>query len=122
MNDEYKNKLIAKYRTEVFEIDSNDISELEELTLNDSNEDLVSIFDLNMREMARLVNEKTIDKEKVRKLLIANINIYRIARKRNISLHGFNFLPAIADAIGYDTDKVYTRLSVGEYYRAYRPR
>ena len=122
MTEEYLNKLMSKYRNEKFEYDGNDIRELVEDAKEDGDEDLVTVFNMNMHELTKLINENPMDKERVRKLFLVTLNIYRIARKREISLHGFNILAVVSSSFGYPTDKVYSILNTGEYHRPHRPR
>jgi len=112
LDDNYKNELIKKYRNELFETDGVNLSEIDELI---SDEDLVMIINLNNSEMCELINKTPLDKSLIYKLLVANINFYKLAKRRKISVHGSSFLMTIASSIGYNVDKLYDELNVGGY-------
>ena len=112
MENDLKNDLLKKYRIEMFEEEDIDINEMNDLIPDN---ELKAIFGLNLVEMLELINKKTIDKDKIRKLLVADINFYKIAKKRGITLHGTSFLTKIANVVDYDSNKLYAVLNVGEY-------
>ncbi len=115
--NELDNQLKAKYRTEVYETDDVNLEQIDDI----SDEELKTIIQLNNRDLSILLNEKPLDKELMTKLLVANLNFYLLAKKREISVHGSSFLMTIATAIGYNLDKVCSKLSVGLYTRVVDP-
>ena len=119
IDDEYKNELINKYRTELFETENVDVSELDDLI---SDDELKTMFNLNNTEMCELINKKDFDKDKVRKMLVANINLYKLGKSRDLKINGTSFLMPIASAINYNADKLYAELSVGTYNRPFKRR
>ena len=112
ISKELKKELIEKYRTEIFETDDIDINEINDLI---SDDELVIMFGLNLSDMLGLINKKPIDKDSIRKLFIANVNFYKIAKKRDVTLYGSSFLMKIATVIDYDINKLYDELNVGAY-------
>ena len=119
INNEYINNLIKKYRTELYETDGIDLREIDSLIPDD---DLKLIIRLNNSDMCDLINERPLKKDLIRRLLIANINFYKLAKKRKISIPGTSFLMSIASSVDYKVDKLYSELNVGAYYRPHRPR
>ena len=117
LDEEYKKILLDKYRNEFFETDGINIKELDQI-IND--DDLRNIIGLNNIEMGELINQNPIDKERLKKLFIANVNYYRLARKRELSIPGTSFLMAIASVVDYKTDKLYAELTVGSYKSIFR--
>lgn len=113
MNEEYKNELISKYRSELFETEDVDLKEIDSLI---SDEDLRKMIQLNNSEIGMLINERELDRAKVRKLLVANVNFYKLAKKRKLSVPGTSFLMSIAGSVDYDGYKLYDELNVGRYY------
>ena len=109
--------LLEKYRGEYFERENINIKELDQL-IND--EDLKNIIGLNNMEMCDLINKEPLDKEKIRKLFISNINFYRLARKRELSIPGTSILMTIANVVDYKIDKLYAELTVGSYKSIFR--
>jgi len=117
IDNEYKNKLINMYRTDTFETEDIDLSEIDELI---SDEDLKAIISINNTEMSRLINKEPLEKELIKKMLVANLNFYKLAKSRELSIPGSSFLMTIASSINYDVDKVYEELTVGRYNRSFK--
>lgn len=119
LDNKYKNELIEKYRTELFATEGVDIKELDGL-IND--EDLKAMISINNKEMINLINQNPINRELVRNLFVTNVNLYKLADVRELSIPGRGFLMAIATEVGYKADKLYSEFNVGAYYRPHRPR
>ncbi len=117
IDENYKNELISKFRTELFETNGVDINELDDLITDD---EIKIMFAMNNSEMVNLVNTNPIDKEKVTKLFIANVNLYKLAKKRKVTVHGSSFLMSIATLIGYDSSKLYGELTVGMHNSVFK--
>ena len=104
--------------------------ELEEKVLEDENLDVTNVviakIDLveryysNLKELAKLIKPLT-NQERVKKLIIENVNLYNIGKINGIDVVGSHYLVEIAEKIGYNVDKVRSKLSVGAYYRVHRP-
>ncbi len=116
MNKELKNQLIAKYRTELYETDDVELDEID----NISNDDLREIIMINNSDIINLSNQKTLDVDLIRRLFIANVNFYKLARSRGLEIPGSSFLKSSAIKIGYDIDRLYDELSVGRSNRPSR--
>ena len=114
MENEAKNQLIAKYRTELFETDGINLKEINDMI---SDEDLKAIIQINNSEMGRLLNKKPFNKELFKRLFVANLNFYKLAKTRNITVQGKSFLLTMGSAIDYNVDKIYSELTVGSYTR-----
>ena len=119
IDEKYKNELIAKYRNELFETENVSISEIDSLI---SNDDLKMMFSINNAEMCELINKKPLDKDTITKLLVANINLFKLAKSRDIKVYGTSFLMTIASAVDYNADKLYDELTVGQYNRPFKTR
>ena len=119
IDEEYKNKLITMYRTELFATDGIDIKEIDSLI---SDNDLKAMIQLNNSEMAQMINEKTVEKNEIKKLFIANVNFYKLAKYRKLSCHGKSFLMAVGSVIDYNIDRLYGELNVGEYNSIFKRR
>lgn len=112
INNELKDELIKKYRTEIFETEDIDINELNDLITDN---ELKALFGLNLVEMLETINKNQFDKEAIRKLFVANVNLCKIAKKRKVTLYGTSFLMKIAPIIEYDVNKIYDEINVGAY-------
>ena len=119
LNEISESELTKKYRNELFETEGISISEIDNLI---SDDDLKMIIGLNNREMCELINKRPLDEDLIHKLLVANINFYKLAKYRKLSIHGSSFLMTIASSIDYDVDKLYDELNVGGYHRPFRSR
>ena len=119
IDNEYKNKLINTYRREIFETDGVDLAEIDSLI---SDDDLRNMISINNAEMCDLINKEPIDKEAIRRLFVLNVNFYKLAKKREISIPGTSLLMTIASAIDYNVDKLYDELNVGRYNRPFKTR
>ena len=117
ISEEYKNILISKYRTYLFETDDINLLRIDNLI---SDEDLKLIISLNNAEMCELINKESFDKEFVTRLLVANLNFYKLAKQRGLSIPGSSFLMTIASSVDYNVDKVYEELTVGRYKRGFK--
>ncbi len=112
LDNEYKNGLISRYRCEIFETDDVALSEIDELVPND---ELKAIVQLNNRDIAALVSKKPFDKELAKRLFVANVNFYKLAKSRGIPVNGSSLLMRMAKLVDYDANKLYDELSVGRH-------
>ena len=119
LDDEYKKELISKYRSEMFLNEKIDVKEVDSLI---SDDDLKAMISLNNGEIINLINQKPTNKDLVKELLINNVNLYKIADNRKLSIPGRSFMMAVATEVGYNVDKLYSEFNVGAYYRPHRPR
>ena len=119
IDSDYKNKLISTYRTELFERDGINPSVIDDLI---SDSDLKIMISLNNSEMCELINKQPIDKERIKKIFVANVNFYKLAKYRDINIPGTSLLMTIASAIDYNVDKLYDELNVGRYIRPFKTR
>lgn len=110
MDKEYQKKLKEFYQKEPFTSENINLAEIDDL-INDT--ELKNVIQLNNAEMTQMLNQKPLDKDAIKKLLIANINFYKLAKYRGINVHGTSFIMTMATAIGYDINRVYDALNDG---------
>ena len=114
--ENYINKLTTLYRTDIYETEDVDLNKIS----NISNDDLKIVFMINNSDMIKLSNQEPLNKEAIQRLLVANINFYKLARSRGMEMAGSSFLKRAAIIIGYDINKLYDELSVGRFERPYK--
>jgi hypothetical protein len=111
LDNEAKKELMKKCQMEVFEDENLNFKELGDLDIQD--DELKTIIYLNNRELSRLFNTKPFDKEATRKIFVANVNYYVLAKKRGMEVHGTHFLLNNARHVDYDVNKLYDLLTAG---------
>ena len=77
---------------------------MEDMNYSISNDDLQLIIKTNNNEMEKLINQEPLDIEKINELFVANINFYKMAVKRKMSVPGLNFMMVVATMIDYKPD------------------
>ena len=104
INNEYQELLIKRYRIPLFEKDNVDFKEIDALI---SDQDLVLMIQINNDEMRNIINENNIDIPKLEQLLKENINLYRLADYRKISVSGKSLMMSVATVLNYKLNKTF---------------
>ena len=75
-----------------------------------------------MRLPPAKIHSSAFDLERARKLFVATVNLYVLAKKRGMLVHGTHFLLNKASVVGYDIDKLYNLITAGYSNSIFEPR
>ncbi len=87
ISDEYRIKLIKKYRIPFFENVKRTYSDMRDKV---SEEDLPFIIKINNDDMEKMILEDDVDEVILKKLFYANLNFYTLANYQKLSIPGMH--------------------------------
>ena len=87
ISDEYRIKLIKKYRIPFFENVKRTYSDMRDKV---PEEDLPFIIKINNDDMEKMILEDDVDEVILKKLFYANLNFYTLANYQKLSIPGMN--------------------------------
>ena len=112
ITDDEKEKLINKYNNSLFMKEDVDLSLIDPLIDDD---DLRKLAWINNEKMKDLINEKVINEETIKPLFFTNLNLYRLAHEREISIPYKSFMVTVAISIDYNFEKYFDVFDLGFY-------
>lgn len=79
------------------------------MDINMSNEDLNIIIEKNNQDMQKIINSIDFDdlryNDELKRIFMRNLELYKIAKSRNVQVDGYNFMMALSTSLGYNMDK-----------------